>query len=78
VEVQFEMVRRMKEAETSLLEEVQELRVKVCELHKIRALTHSECSDLYMLRERMARIAGRRTRNAFRNAYKTCGISALS
>lgn len=69
--VQFEMARRMKEAESSLLEEMQELRVKVCELQKIRALTHSECSELYALRERMAQVAGRRTRNGFKKAYKT-------
>lgn len=70
-EVQYEMAKRMKDAESSLLEEMQELRIKVCELQKIRALTHSECSELYALREKMTELAGRKTRNTFKQAYKT-------
>ena len=70
-EVQYEMQQRMKEAESSLLEEMQELRVKVCELQKIRALTHSECSELYALREQMSQVAGRRSRSGLKKAYKT-------
>eukprot|EP00210_Caulerpa_lentillifera_P003015 g2878.t1 len=58
-QVQDEMSKQMKDAECSLLEEMKDLRSKVAELQKLRALTHQECMELCALRERTAELANR-------------------
>lgn len=58
-QVQEEMSKQMKEAESSLLDEIQDLRSKVNNMQKLRALTHQECMELCALHDRTIEVAGR-------------------
>lgn len=58
-QVQDEMSKQMKEAECSLLNEIQDLRSKVNDMQKLRALTHQECIELCALHDRTIEVAGR-------------------
>lgn len=70
-DVQEEMSKQMKDAECNLLEELQELRLKVSELQKLRALTQQECIELYALRERMAEVTSRSFGQRLEKSYHT-------